>query len=380
MAGPDMTDPGTSGPETTETPLTRELRRRIRADGPISVADFMAAALADPAHGYYTTRDPFGATGDFTTAPEISQMFGEVVGVWISGFLRATGEGAILAELGPGRGTLMADARRAVPALGALPLWLVETSDVLRAAQASRLPEATWAASLDELPEVPTLMVANEFLDALPMRQYLATDGDWREVQVGVDAEGALRFGLSGPLPAFRGVAGPPIDGAWCEISAAADATIDETARRIGSHGGAALFIDYGYDISDRPAGPTLQALKGHDRADPLAAPGQADVTWLPDFDALATRAAAAPGVESYVTWQGSFLTEMGIGQRAAGLAAAAPGEADAIADALERLVMADAMGAQFKAMAILPSDCPQPPGFARSACPERPGSAGQDD
>ncbi|MEL6267732.1 MAG: SAM-dependent methyltransferase, partial [Pseudomonadota bacterium] len=177
-------------------------------------------------------------------------------------------------------------------------------------------------------------------------------------------------FGLSGPVE----IPAPPATGAWIETSTAADAVIDEVARRIATHGGAALILDYGHTAADRPPGPTLQAVRAHARAEPLAAPGEADLTWLPDFDALAARARATPGIAAWTAFQGAFLLELGIGQRAAALAAARPAEAGTIADALERLVMADAMGRRFKALAILPEGAPRPPGFdPATPVPERP-------
>lgn len=349
--------------DAPETPLLRQLKARIAARGPISVAEYMSIALGDPVHGYYTTRDPLGVAGDFTTAPEMSQMFGELVGLWLADRHAAGAAGTILAELGPGRGTLMADALRASPALAVLPLWLVETSTTLRAEQGKRLTRAQWVDRPDALPDAPLLLVANEFVDALPVRQYIADAGGWREVQIGLDPDGRLAFGLSGRLPPPAGGA-PPAPGAWREESPAAETAIAEIARRIAMHGGGALIIDYGYGAEDRPAGPTMQAVRRHERADPLEAPGEVDLTWLPDFDALASTARAAAPVEAWVTTQGQFLVELGIGQRAAALAAARPGEAAAIADALERLVMADAMGERFKVLAILPADHPRPPGF----------------
>lgn len=344
------------------TPLGRIIRDRIAAQGPMGVAEFMALCLGHPRHGYYVTRDPLGATGDFTTAPEVSQMFGEMIGLW----LRAVWEGmgapreARVVELGPGRGTLMADARRAMGPLAAAETWLVETSPRLRAEQARRLPGARWAERLEQLPEGFALIVANEFLDALPVRQFIATPEGWRERQVGLAGD-RLTWGLSGPLPGLD----PAPEGAWRETSPAATATAREIARRIESHGGAALLIDYGYRAADRPPGWTLQALRRHAPADPLASPGEADLTWLIDFDALG--ADLAPLAVRMAT-QGAFLGRMGIGQRAAMLAQARPDRADSLADALERLTAANAMGTLFKVLAALPPGAPIPPGFAEDA------------
>ncbi|MDT8344470.1 MAG: SAM-dependent methyltransferase [Thermohalobaculum sp.] len=343
------------------TPLGRIIARQIGARGPIGVADYMALCLGHPAHGYYTTRDPLGAAGDFTTAPEISQMFGEMVGLWLRAVWEAMGAPTLrLVELGPGRGTLMQDARRAMGRLAEAETWLVETSPRLRAEQARRLPAARWAERLDQVPEGPALIVANEFLDALPVRQFLATPEGWRERQVGL-AGGRLIWGLSGVLPGHE----PAAPGAWREEAPAARAVAGEIARRIAAHGGAALMIDYGYRAAERPPGWTLQALRRHAAADPLDAPGEADLTWLVDFDALA--ADLAP-LGCRTTTQGAFLGRMGIGQRAAALARARPDRADTLADALERLTGPEAMGTLFKVLAALPVGAPTPPGFAEDA------------
>ncbi len=339
------------------TALERLLRAQIAATGPVTVADFMALALGHPEHGYYATRDPLGRAGDFVTAPEVSQMFGEMVGLWCAAAWEAAGRPGIrLVELGPGRGTLMADALRAMGAAGLAPeVWLVETSPALRAEQAARLPGARWAGSLAEVPEGPMLLVANEFLDALPVRQFLATREGWRERLLGL-ADDRLAWGLSDPLP------GPADEGDWAERSPAAEAVADEIARRLRADGGAALLIDYGY-TRPRPPGWTLQAVKRHARADPLDTPGEADLTWLIDFAALAARFRAA-GLAAHVAPQGAFLAELGIGARAASLAAARPERADEIADALERLTAPDRMGTLFRALAVLPAGSPTPPGF----------------
>ena len=352
------------------TALLDIIRAQIRADGPMTVADYMALCLGHPRHGYYTTRDPLGAAGDFTTAPEISQMFGEMIGLWLARVWADAGRPAPfrLVELGPGRGTCMADALRAArvaPGFAeAADLWLVETSPVLRAAQAKRLADthggAQSVARLEEVPEGPCLLVANEFLDALPVRQFIASAEGWREKLVGLGPEG-LVWGLS---PAIPGNSDAP-EGAWREDSALAEAITGQIAARIARDGGAALLIDYGYRAADRPPGFTLQALRRHAPADPLAAPGHADLTWLIDFDRLA--AGLAP-LATAIAPQGAFLGRLGIGARAARLAAARPDEAETIADALERLTAADQMGTLFKALAAWPEGHPAPPGFEETA------------
>ncbi|HUS56311.1 MAG TPA: SAM-dependent methyltransferase [Thermohalobaculum sp.] len=344
------------------TALLDIIRAQIRATGPMTVADYMALCLGHPKHGYYITRDPLGAAGDFTTSPEISQMFGEMIGLWLAQVWIDAGSPARfrLVELGPGRGTLMADAQRACRAepgfKAAADLWLVETSPILRAEQAERLPDAQWAERLEDVPTGPCLIIANEFLDALPVRQFIASTQGWREKRVGLRGD-ALIWGLSSPLP---GDCDAP-DGTWREQSALADAVALQIARRIGVDGGAALFVDYGYTATSRPPGFTLQAQHHHAPADPLERPGAADLTWLVDFDRLAT--SLAP-LKTACTHQGAFLAALGIGQRAAELASARPSEADAVADALERLTAASQMGTLFMALAAWPAGQQKPPGF----------------
>ena len=332
----------------------------------MTVARYMELCLVHPLHGYYATRDPLGAAGDFVTAPEISQMFGEMIGAWIASMWQAMGRPAFrLVEFGPGRGTLMADALRVLTAAGAreaADLWLVETSPRLRAEQASRLPGASWADRLDDVREGPVVLIGNEFLDALPVRQFLKSREGWRERLVGL-RDGDLAWGLSDPLP---GGDEAPV-AAWREVSPAAEAVTAAIARRLAAAPGAALVIDYGYRATDRPPGFTLQAVRAHARTDPLDCPGEADLTWLIDFDALA-RALAADGATVRIAEQRAFLARLGIGQRAAALARARPEQADAIADALERLTGRDAMGTLFKAAAAVSPGLPPPPGFEEDA------------
>lgn len=327
----------------------------INAQGPISVATYMGMCLGDPEHGYYMTRDPLGRAGDFTTAPEVSQMFGEMIGLWATmTWAAAGGHDWKVIELGPGRGTLMADILRTGEMIGFGPeVWFVETSPILRAKQEEQVPGANWVDSFDMIPPGPALILANEFFDALPVQQYLWSPEGWRERQVGV-IDGRLAWGLSGPLPVNH-------PGTWYEVSRAANSLSGQIAARIGTHGGAALIIDYGYRSEDRPDGPTLQAVKSHRKADALVLPGEADLTWLIDFDALGT---AMLGLGVYRAAQGPFLTKLGIGQRAAALAEARPDEADALADALDRLTSPAEMGSLFKVLAVTPTGQPDPPGF----------------
>ena len=350
------------------TALAGLLATRIRATGPITLADFMAEALMHPAHGYYATRDPFGAAGDFTTAPEISQMFGELLGLCLAQGWRDQGAPAriVLAELGPGRGTLMADALRAtagVPGFhAALTLHLVETSPALRAAQDRLLPQATWAAGVEHLPEGPLFLIANEFLDALPVRRFVRAGALWREHMVGLSQD-RLTFGLAPPAPvaALAHRLADTAEGDIVEHCPALPAILGEIGRRIARHGGLALFIDYG---DWRSRGDTLQALSRHRAVDPLAAPGEADLTAHVDFEAVAR--AAAPARATAMTPQGEFLRALGIDTRAAILARGLTGAArESHLAAHRRLTDPGQMGHLFKAMGLYPDGAPPPPGLA---------------
>jgi SAM-dependent MidA family methyltransferase len=274
-----------------ETPLAAILRRRIAQAGPMPLSEYMALCLSHPEHGYYMGRDPLGAAGDFTTAPEISQMFGELIGLWLAQVWRDMGAPGrvVLAELGPGRGTLMADALRAagrVPGfLAAAEPWLVETSPALRARQAEALEGrgAQWAESPEALPSGPLLLVANEFFDALPIRQVVRSGGAWRERVVGLEGD-RLVLGL-GPAVPWQAEGA---EGAVREVCAAGEAAARAIGARLAASGGAALIVDYGYLQAPPEGGDTFQALRGHAYADPLAAPGEADLTAHVDFAALA--------------------------------------------------------------------------------------------
>jgi NADH dehydrogenase [ubiquinone] 1 alpha subcomplex assembly factor 7 len=348
------------------TPLARLLVKRIREGGPISVADYMAECLLHPVHGYYTTRDPFGTAGDFTTAPEISQMFGELVGLALAQAWLDQGSPApfTLAELGPGRGTLMADilrATKAVPGFNQAEIVLVEASPRLRAIQAATLSPAqpVWLDRVEDLPDRATLLVANEFLDALPIRQFVFSPEGWRERLVGL-ADGALTFGLSLPLP--RVPKGPAFrdaeHGDLIEDCTPAQVAVAATLGPIQRHGGLALFIDYG---GWRTKGDTLQALRAHAFDDPLAHPGEADLTAHVDFEPLAALARA----HAYAT-QGNFLRVLGIEARAAVLARNLNGTAlESHLAALRRLTHPMEMGSLFKVLALTRDAAPLPPGFA---------------
>ncbi len=357
--------------------LAELLRRRIAGTGPIPVSEFMAEALGHPEHGYYVTRDPLGVAGDFITAPEVSQMFGELIGLWCAEVWR-TGLApapAALVELGPGRGTLMADALRAARMLpgfeNALTVHLVETSPVLEAMQRRALDghAVRWHRSLAAVPDGPLLLIANEFFDALPVRQFELTTDGWRERTVALDAAGeGFRFALAREDPAvdsaipqeIRDVAQP---GDIAETCPAGLALAEDIGRRIARHGGAALIVDYGH-VASAP-GETLQAVRAHERCSPLDAPGTADLTAHVDFAAL-RRAATRAGASVYgpVT-QGLFLSRLGIAERAGRLRrSATPDQARDIEAACHRLIAAGEMGTLFKALAITPPAMPAPPGF----------------
>lgn len=338
------------------------------------VSRYMALALGHPRHGYYMTRDPLGAPGDFTTAPEISQMFGELIGLWAVAAWQQMGvpDPFRLIELGPGRGTLMADALRAarlVPAFGAAArLHLVETSPVLRQSQARALPTAGphWHDRIEDVPDGPALIIANEFFDALPVDQYVFRNGKWHERRVGLDADRRLAFGLD-PAPsraaaAFATHLPPPGEGAVLEHmqSGAARAL----AARLAAQGGAALVIDYGHAGG---YGDTLQALARHLFADPLEAPGTADITAHVDFSALA-RIAVAAGLKAFGPLeQGGFLARLGIEARAARLKRDAPEATRAAVDAAARRLAGTGdgeMGRLFKVLVLAHPALGAPPAF----------------
>lgn len=349
--------------------LTDHLISRIRRTGPLTVADYMAECLLHPTLGYYTTRDPLGAAGDFITAPEISQMFGELIGLSLAQCWLDQGAPApfILAEAGPGRGTLMADilrATRAVPGFhAALQLHLIEASPTLRAEQASRLSDhsPTWHDSTATLPDGPLFFVANEFFDALPIRQFIRTGAAWAERRI-TETDGTLRFAQTTPTPvddlAHR--LADTQDGDLVELCPAAPAITADLGARIAQHGGAALIIDYG---DWRSLGDTLQALQSHTHTDPLSHPGQADLTAHVDFEALAI--AAAPAKYTRLTTQGVFLERLGITQRAQSLAQRLQGPAlDSLIAAHRRLTHPSEMGTLFKVIGLYPDGQTPPPGL----------------
>lgn len=356
------------------TPLADIIARRIAQTGPITLADYMAECLLHPTHGYYTTRDPLGADGDFTTAPEVSQMFGELIGlalaeVWIT---MDRPDAITLAELGPGRGTLMADALRATAAVDgfhdAIRIHLVEASPTLRKRQQAALVghDVTWCDTVAELPDAPLLLVANEFFDALPIRQFTRDAKGWRETQVGL-ADGTLTLGLSQPAPiaALDHRLADTRAGDIVETCPASLPIMTEISERITTHGGTALIIDYGGWHS---LGDTFQALEGHESVDPLARPGNADLTAHVDFEPLAQTAQAAGARAAYME-QREMLWHFGIEQRATTLAAGKDEKTvEEIGAAFHRLTSDTEMGTLFKALAIAATSETLPLGFRQVA------------
>jgi SAM-dependent MidA family methyltransferase len=348
--------------------LEAHLAARIRAGGPLRISEFMAEALLNPTYGYYTTRDPLGAAGDFTTAPEISQMFGEMIGLCLAQAWLDQGRPApfILAELGPGRGTLMADilrATRSVPGFGdAARLHLVEASPSLRDKQRATLgARATWHDSVETLPQdAPLFLVANEFFDALPIRQFLRRGPGWAERLVGLQDD-RLAFGLGEVLaqPALAHRLEDTQEGDLVEICPQAPAIAQAIGARIEARGGVALLIDYGDWCS---LGDTLQAVRAHETVSPLAAPGTADLTAHVDFETLAK---ATPSAHSRLTPQGIFLERLGITARAQALAQGLGGAAlETHVAAHRRLTHPTEMGNLFKTLAFYPTAANPPPGF----------------
>jgi NADH dehydrogenase [ubiquinone] 1 alpha subcomplex assembly factor 7 len=360
------------------TPLETELRRMIAADGPISVARYMALCLGHPVHGYYMARDPLGPAGDFVTAPEISQMFGELLGLWAAAVWQQMDAPAraLLVELGPGRGTLMADALRAasvVPGFRtAASVHLIETSPALRSRQQETLAPLgvplAWHDDIAQLPDAPMIVLANEFFDALPVFQAVKTLNGWHERMVGLDRDGRLALALHPqPLPRFDGLLPPELRNArpgelfeW-----RADREVAELCGRLESFGGAVLAIDYGH--AESGFGDTLQAVHRHASADPLGAPGEADLTAHVDFAALARAAGRAGAAVQGPLGLGEFLRRLGIEARAAKLRANATAAQSAdVERALARLTgtAPGEMGALFKVLAFANRDLGPLPGF----------------
>jgi NADH dehydrogenase [ubiquinone] 1 alpha subcomplex assembly factor 7 len=360
------------------TPLAGRLARQIAAQGPITLADYMQACLLDPEHGYYTRAEVFGAAGDFVTAPEVSQMFGELLGLALVMAWRTQGAPGrfVLAELGPGRGTLMADLLRAAGRVApdfraAAQIVLLEASPRLRALQAERLGQegVRWVDDMEAIPPGPLFFVANEFFDALPIRQFTRIGDVWTETLIGLARAGqgasglAFQRGAPGPAPAGATHAEALPDGAVVELCPAAAAIAEALGRRIARHGGAGIVIDYGGWAG---SGDTFQAVARHGFADPLAAPGHADLTAHVDFAALAAAAMRGGAATTGPVGQGVLLERLGIGARAAALGRnATDAGRSAIEAAMRRLTDPAEMGTLFKALAFHPLGTAPPPGFA---------------
>jgi SAM-dependent MidA family methyltransferase len=347
------------------TPLAERIASLIEASGPIGVADYMALCLFDAADGYYSTREPFGAGGDFTTAPEISQMFGELVGVWIYQAWQSAGAPSpvTIAEIGPGRGTLMKDVLRTLGKLDPLLVRnagfaLVETSPRLTGIQKRTLEsvatEISWHVSVEALAPAPLILVGNELFDALPIRQYVKTASGWRERVIGLDRDRRLTF-MAGPGAPDEALLPPEAAGAAAgaivELAPVRTALMEAVATRLAGYGGAALFIDYGY--LEPGIGDTLQAMRRHEYDHVLANPGEADLTAHVDFSALAS-VTRAQGLTTSLSTQGDFLLRMGLLERAGALGA----DGDAalqkrLTGEVERLAGPDAMGELFKVLEV---------------------------
>ena len=339
-------------------------RRLIRATGPISLTQFMGESNAR----YYASRDPLGQGGDFVTAPEISQMFGELVGLWLADIWAGAGYPAqcCYVELGPGRGTLAQDALRAAAKHGLDPeVHLVEASRVLRGVQAQAMPQARFHDDLSTLPmDRPLLIVANEFLDALPVRQLVRTGNGWRQRMVGLEGESFVFVAGAQPMDAavpseWRNAA----PGTILETCPAAAAILYELAGRLARQGGAALFIDYGHERTQ--TGSTLQAVRAHRKVDPFAAPGTADLTALVDFATLARIARSREARHIGTAEQGQWLRQLGIEARAQALAANAPDQAADVHAAMMRLTVPEQMGRLFKVMGLAGPGWPGGAGFS---------------
>jgi SAM-dependent MidA family methyltransferase len=358
----------------SEGSLKARLAREIALTGPMSVADYVTRCLHDPEGGYYATRPELGARGDFITAPLISQMFGELIGLWAVETWHRLGapERVRLVEVGPGDGTLLDDALRAARLapefLSAVDLILIEPSRPLRQVQARRLGETDtpphWVSSLEAVErDAPVILIANEVLDCLPARQFVKTETGWAERRVGVADDGSdLLFGLTAITGGFVRPTFQVGPGDLIEISDQQAAFGRDLGRLVADTSGAALLIDYG---RDRPGpGDTLQALRRHARVDPLSTPGEADLTQWADFPAVLEAAVRTGADVTGCLGQGDFLRRLGIEARAERLVSGHPDAAPVIQRQLQRLTADDQMGRLFKAAAIFSPASLQVPGF----------------
>jgi NADH dehydrogenase [ubiquinone] 1 alpha subcomplex assembly factor 7 len=352
--------------------LAERLRERIAHDGPISVADYMQACLADAHEGYYTSRETIGASGDFITSPEVSQVFGELIGLWAVAVWHAMGEpkSIIVVELGPGRGTLLADASRAwrtqTAFAGRVSLALVETSPVLREVQKEVLRGShhpiQWCETIEDIPEGhPIIVFANEFIDALPVRQLVRRRASWRERCVGLDQNGRFAF-VDGDIVRDDTLPAAP-DGAIMERRPGTARLLAALAARASQAPLAALVIDYGHVKSD--VGDTLQAVRYHRYADPLTEPGKADLTAHVDFSALKQEAEAF-GLRAFGPMpQSEFLLRLGlVARRDRLLETARPEQRELISSGATRLADPSQMGVLFKVLALASDGLAPPPPF----------------
>jgi SAM-dependent MidA family methyltransferase len=363
---------------TDTSPLQSELKRLIKSSGPMPVWRYMELCLTHPEFGYYVSRDPLGREGDFTTAPEVSQMFGELLGLWTASVWKAIGSPPVLRliELGPGRGTMMADALRALrvvpPLYQALSIHLVEINPVLREKQQATLSNVrnlAWHDDIDDVPDGPAIILANEYFDVLPIHQVVRRENGWHERTVELDDAGSLAFGVAAePIPRFEVLLPPLVRAApfGAVFEWRPDTEIMKLASRVRDQDGAALIIDYGHLRSD--AGDTFQAITRHSFTDPLKDPGEADVTAHVDFQALARAAEDIGALAHGPVPQGDFLKRLGIETRAATLMAkASPKVSEDISAALKRLVGGgrSGMGSMFKVLAVSEPNLTLLAGFA---------------
>jgi len=345
--------------------LSEKLIEHIRENGPLTVAEYMGACLYDPEEGYYATRPAIGgANADFLTAPEASQMFGELIGLWCAHEWDVLGKPAFnWIELGPGRGVLMQDALRATKRIegmhAAATVVLVETSPSLREEQAERVPDAEWETRIEEVAPGPCIIVANEFFDCLPIRQFIRGEDGWHEKLVGLNEAEKLTFGLSSAIPA------PDSEdeiGTVREIAPGLESIIYDIERRLHDAPGRVLIIDYGYASPE--GADTLQALKNHKKIDPIETPGEADLTAHVDFARIGQLAEQAGlAVHGPIT-QAQFLRGLGVEMRHDSLAQANPAHAERLKRELNRLTGADQMGALFKVICLSSPNLPPPAGF----------------
>jgi len=358
------------------TPLELQLIETIRADGPVSVEQYMTICLGDAKHGYYMGKDPFGRGGDFITAPEVSQMFGEAIGVWLATAWQMMGspKKVNLVELGPGRGTLMADMLRAVKVLedfaAAIEVHLVDMSPALRKQQGETLKglpiNVSWHQRFEQVPAGPTMVVANEFFDALAMRQIERADDGWHERMVEVDENGNLALGLAKDTVAKADVpvwASDAKVGEIAETSPQRLAVAEQIGARLAKHNGAALIVDYGHALSF--VGDTFQAVRRHKFVDVLHRPGQTDLTSHVDFEALAQGFRAGGAVVHGPRTQQSFLVAMGLREREKTLRKnAGARERIMVSRQAERLVSEKQMGHLFKVIAVTNAGLDKPHPF----------------